>query len=162
MLPADDRRRFLTWLQGYRARGGTVAFDSNYRPRLWPDIATAQNTVRQAWETCDIALPSVDDEMALYGDGSEDAVLTRLNGWGATSGALKCGAQGPRPLDGSPAPSLSPAPCVIDSTAAGDSFNAGYLAARLTGKSETDALAAGHALASKVVQHRGAILPRDI
>ncbi len=162
VLPPEDRARFIGWLNDYRADGGTVAFDSNYRPRLWPDRETAQAATRQAWQVCDIALPSVDDEMALFGDSDEDAVLARLNGWGATFGALKCGAKGPRPLDGGPAPAVKPVDRVVDSTAAGDSFNAGYLAAILGAASQTDALAAGHALASKVVQHRGAILPRDM
>lgn len=160
VLPPGDRARFLDWLEGYRKSGGQVAFDSNYRPRLWPDRATAQAEVRRAWQTCDIGMPSVDDEMALFGDADEAAVITRLAGWGVASGALKCGASGPRPLGPEPAPTVSPALRVVDSTAAGDSFNGGYLAARLTGASETDALAAGHALAAQVVQHRGAILPR--
>jgi len=47
----------------------------------------------------------------------------------------------------------------VDTTAAGDSFNAGYLSARLQGSDVVSACKAGHALASKVIQFRGAILP---
>ena len=108
----------------------------------------------------DIGLPSVDDEMALFGDTSEGAVLDRLAGFGVTSGALKRGASGPLALDGSLSGPYAPASRVIDSTAAGDSFNAGYLGARLTGADEAKALMAGHALASRVVGVKGAILPR--
>lgn len=161
VLPQKDRERFLNWLPSYRANGGLVAFDSNYRPRLWTDRATAQTAIKKAWECCDIAMPSVDDEMALFGDANETAVIARLASWGAKSGTLKRGAEGPRPLGDGPAPQVAPAPRVIDSTAAGDSFNAGYLAARLKGQTETKAMAAGHALAAQVVQHRGAILPRN-
>ncbi|AZQ67023.1 sugar kinase [Silicimonas algicola] len=160
VLPNEARGRFLDWLANYRADGGCVIFDSNYRPRLWPDAATARDAIERAWRTCDIGLPSLDDEIALYGDENAQAVIDRLHGWGVAGGALKRGAEGPLSLSGATCPDCPPAPRVVDSTAAGDSFNGGYLGARLTGVSEAEALAAGHALASQVVQHRGAILPR--
>jgi 2-dehydro-3-deoxygluconokinase len=50
---------------------------------------------------------------------------------------------------------------VVDTTAAGDSFNGAYLAALLAGGSEADCLAGGHAMAAKVIGHPGAIIPRD-
>ncbi len=162
ILPDEARARFLDWLEEYRENGGRVAFDSNYRPRLWADAATAQRDVEAAWRRCDVGLPSVDDEMALFQDVGEDAVIRRLGDWGVVSGALKRGASGPRPLDGSPAPAFAPVGKVVDSTAAGDSFNGGYLAARLVGMDEIDCLKAGHALASRVIGARGAILPREI
>ena len=160
VLPDEARRRFLDWLATYREGGGCVVFDSNYRPRLWPDTDAARTAIERAWRSCDIGLPSLDDEIALYKDADAEAVLQRLRTWGVAAGALKRGAEGPLSLSGIDCPDCPPAPRVVDSTAAGDSFNAGYLAARLTGASEAEALAAGHALASKVVQHRGAILPR--
>ncbi|MEM9443685.1 MAG: PfkB family carbohydrate kinase, partial [Pseudomonadota bacterium] len=51
---------------------------------------------------------------------------------------------------------------VIDSTAAGDSFNAGYLKGRLLDVSAKDAARLGHRLAGCVVQHRGAIIPKNV
>lgn len=48
---------------------------------------------------------------------------------------------------------------VIDTTAAGDSFSAGYLAAHLQGADVTDAARAGHRLAAAVIQYPGAIIP---
>ncbi|MEM8729602.1 MAG: sugar kinase [Pseudomonadota bacterium] len=161
ILPEADRTCFLDWLPRFRANGGKVAFDSNYRPRLWPDQATAQNVVETAWRQTDIGLPSVDDEMELFDDPSEDKVLERLTGFGVTSGALKRGAEGPLALDGAAVGPFHAADRVVDSTAAGDSFNAGYLAARISGDSEARATQAGHALASRVIGAKGAILPRE-
>lgn len=162
ILTKDDRDRLIDGLTRLRASGTRIAFDSNYRPALWPDAATARTEIARAWRLSDIGLPSVDDEMTLFGDTDEDAVIARLNAWGVADGALKRGAKGPRPLDGSAAPSCEPAPKVIDSTAAGDSFNGGYLAARLTGRDAAASLERGHALARLVVQHRGAIVPRHV
>lgn len=150
------------FLSGYRVRGGRVAFDSNYRPRLWPDAATARREIGALWAVTDIGLPSVDDEMALWGDPDADAVLARLRAAGVARGALKRGADGPLPIGpAGPLPAFPPAPRVVDTTAAGDSFNGAYLAALLAGGSEADCLAAGHAMAAKVIGHPGAIIPRD-
>lgn len=162
ILTQEDRDGLFSGLAVLRAGGTKIAFDSNYRPALWPDAATARKEIERAWRMTDIGVPSVDDEMALYGDADADAVISRLNAWGVTDGALKCGAKGPRSLDGRAAPPCEPAPKVIDSTAAGDSFNGGYLAARLKGRNGVAALEQGHALARLVVQHRGAIVPRDV
>ena len=160
ILPPEHRPRLFDWLSAYRADGGRTCFDSNYRPALWPDRQTAQDMISRAWRCTDLGLPSVDDEQAIYGDADEAAVLARLNGFGVTQGALKRGAKGPRALSGAPAGSFPPAEKVVDSTAAGDSFNAAYLASYLSGKPEEDSLRAGHMLASRVIGARGAILPR--
>jgi 2-dehydro-3-deoxygluconokinase len=49
---------------------------------------------------------------------------------------------------------------VVDTTAAGDSFSAAYIAARVAGANPVDAARAGHRLAGVVVCHPGAIIPR--
>lgn len=50
---------------------------------------------------------------------------------------------------------------IIDTTAAGDSFSAGYLAKRLVGASVEEAARRGHLTASTVIQFRGAIIPQE-
>ena len=161
ILPAQDRHTLLGWLEDFRANGGRVAFDSNYRPKLWEDVETARAVVTKAWKLTDIALPSLDDEMALFGDPDEGAVLDRLTACGLNQGALKRGAIGPRSLDGSRPGDFEAVTKVVDSTAAGDSFNAGYLAAHLSGAPQAACLQAGHRLASRVIGMRGAIIPRE-
>ncbi|ASJ71318.1 sugar kinase [Granulosicoccus antarcticus] len=160
ILPVPARMRFLSHLERFRAMPGKqVAFDSNYRPRLWASQAEAQKYIADAWRQCDIALPSVDDEMELFNDASEEAALARLQQYGLHKGALKRGAKGPLDLgDPDNTPSFTQVSNVVDSTAAGDSFNGGYLAQLLAGASPMEAARAGHDCASQVVQHRGAII----
>lgn len=162
ILPPEVRERLLDWIDGYRAAGGRLAYDSNHRPRLWEDAATARAVTEALWRRTDIALPSADDEMALFGDAAPEDVARRLAGWGVTMGALKRGAAGPLDLSGA-GHSVAPGPPVriVDTTAAGDSFNAGYLAALIRGEGQARALEAGHRLAGRVIGARGAILPEE-
>ncbi|SHI58583.1 sugar kinase [Wenxinia saemankumensis] len=160
ILPAERRAALTRALAGARQGGTRIAYDSNHRPRLWESAAAARDANDAVWAVTDIALPSLDDERAIHADADEAAVLARLRARGLTEGALKRGAAGPVALDPDVvAGPFAPAPSVVDTTAAGDSFDAGFLAARLTGSRTEEAMAAGHALASRVVGISGAILP---
>ena len=160
-LVRTSLREHLTGLQ--KNKSVRVVFDSNYRPALWESVDTAQTAVADFWKIADIALPSIDDEQALFKDKDEDAVFGRLKHYGIKQGALKRGASGPLSLtpgfnDKVHYPAVE---TVVDSTAAGDSFNAGYLSAALTGGTDADALLAGHHCASRVIGCRGAIIPKQ-
>ncbi len=162
ILSPEARADLREFLVRYRAAGGLVSFDSNYRPRLWPDRDTARREIASFWSLTDIALPSIDDEMALFGDGDAESALARLADFGVRRGALKQGAEGPRSIGGTTAlPAFPPAARVVDTTAAGDSFNGAYLAALLSGAPDADCLMAGHRMASQVIGFPGAIIPRD-
>ncbi|MXW86427.1 MAG: sugar kinase [Boseongicola sp. SB0667_bin_21] len=162
ILSSAARARLRDALEGFRANGGQLSFDSNYRPHLWDDIELARAETERFWRCTDIALPSVDDEMALFGDADDADVISRLRSWGVSRGALKRGDAGPVDLgpDGR-ALNVPIAENVVDTTAAGDGFNAGYVAATATGRSSIQAMEAGHALALKVIGKRGAIVDID-
>ena len=159
ILPPKTRTQLIRFLKAFRKSGGLFAFDSNYRARLWENRDTAQSVTMELWSISDIALPSIDDEMELFGDNNEREVIARLTDAGVTCGALKRGAQGPIAIGQEPkTTTFTRITDIIDTTAAGDSFNAGFLAACITGKDMDTALQKGHDLASKVVQKRGAIV----
>lgn len=110
------------------------------------------------WEITDIALPSHEDEEALFGQADPQAIAARLVDSGAQSGAVKCGANGPVPLNGANSGPYPRAENVVDTTGAGDSFNGAYLAAIARSEPQERALALAHDLASQVVGQRGAII----
>ncbi len=163
ILSPPARRRLIAHLSSLSKSGETLlAFDSNYRARLWENQATARDVISEMWEICDIAFPSIDDEMELFGEISEDAVIARFakRDWHAC--AIKRGVRGPvsPKLLRDSLPEFEPATTVTDTTAAGDSFNGGYLAGLLQGKDEMECLLQGHKIAAQVVGESGAIIKR--
>ncbi|MCG7588145.1 sugar kinase [Photobacterium sp. OFAV2-7] len=163
ILPAADRKKLLQLLQSLKHDGVEIAFDSNYRPALWQSAEEARSCYQQLLRITDLALVTDDDEMLLWGDKTHEETLARLHHAGAGQIVLKMGAKGCRYTDFSTLVSehiaTNPVENVIDTTSAGDSFNAGFLAGYLTGKTPRDAALQGHQLAGTVIQHKGAIIP---
>ncbi len=151
-------------LDRLRERGGRVAFDTNWRPRLWPDKETARRAYDEMLRRTDIALPGVGDLSDLYGDADASAVMARVRAAGVPEIVLKLEqpgcivATGDGPDVEVPAEKVA---TVVDTTAAGDSFSAGYLAARLKGCGPVDSARSAHRIAAVVIQHRGAVIPRE-
>lgn len=169
ILPSTVRTLLIKELARLRTECGvSVVFDSNYRPALWESMDQAQHYVSEAWRITDIALPSVDDEMQLFNDPDEQSVLSRLKSYGIKRGALKRGALGPLSLaahdNENKALTLEnlneTQAKIVDTTAAGDSFNAGYLSAALNGATDQEAMLAGHQCSLRVIAHAGAIIPK--
>ncbi|MGD9426603.1 sugar kinase [Pantoea sp. NSTU24] len=166
ILPSASRDRLMALLARCRANGGQIIFDNNYRPRLWADRACAQAAYRAMLSHTDIAFLTLDDEHLLWGEQPLDEVIARTRQAGAREIVIKRGADAclvaldDAPLIEVPAVRLAKEK-VIDTTAAGDSFSAGYLARRLTGAAADAAAQRGHQLASTVIQHRGAIIPAE-
>lgn len=160
LLTARARQHLWTLLEEARGKGAQVVFDSNYRPAGWPGPEEARVAVSATYELSTTALSTFEDEQALFGDASPDETVRRLREGGVEEVVVKDGSRGcVVGVDGDPVHvPTSPVEKVVDSTAAGDSFNAGYLAGRFRGASMVEAARHGHVLAAKVIAHPGAVV----
>ena len=153
-------------LQAAQRRGCRILFDGNFRPRLWQGQEDrAKQLFAQVLALTDTAFPTFDDEVALCGDGSPAETGARLLRAGARQVVLKCGAEGCLIFDAGGCLSVPVPERVqpVDTTAAGDSFNAGFIAASLANPGDPLAAALhGHRLAARVIRHPGAILPPEV
>jgi 2-dehydro-3-deoxygluconokinase len=160
ILPPEGLERLFAVSKRVRDRGGKVAFDGNYRPRLWGSTEEARTARDQAIAGADIGLPTLEDEALLSGERDANAVAHHWQTLGCPETIVKLGADGARLPDGTilpPPEILQP----VDTSGAGDAFNGGYLAARMNGASVEDAVMAGHKLAGWCVVRAGAIPARD-
>jgi len=155
--------RLLALLEAARAQGTKVAFDGNFRPGGWKgDLARTRTVFIETLKRVDIALPTFDDEAVLWGDPSPEATVSRLQAFGIGEIVVKNGPNSALVATAG-AQEFVPVPEVmvpVDTMAAGDGFNAGYLAARLMGAEPAQAAGAAHRLAGDVIRHRGALVPR--
>lgn len=163
ILDATARKTLLSAVAIARKAGSLVAFDPNYRPRLWPSREAAQAAIPEALAVADIALPTFPDEQMLFGDESPETTATRL---GRLTGEVIV-KNGEQPALITLAGSSQTVDAVhvaapLDTTGAGDSFNGGYLAARLAGHAPAEAARRAHKVAAAVVQVRGALAPFEI
>jgi 2-dehydro-3-deoxygluconokinase len=164
VIGEHGRKNLRDALTEARGGGTRVAFDSNIRLRLWPDQATARSAIEEFLKLSDVALPSFDDEANIWKDSSPEATVKRLRDRGVSEIVVKNGSASAVVFSEGAvisvnAKSVSDA---LDTTAAGDSFNAAYLAARCVGQNPLSACKLGHELAGEVVRHRGALVPHEV
>jgi 2-dehydro-3-deoxygluconokinase len=160
VMPVSGQIGLLMLADMVREDGGLVAFDGNYRPKLWESVASAEAIHDAAVRSADIGLPTLDDECELSGDRDAATVAAHWQDLGCAETVVKLGAEGCRLPDGAvvtPLLQLEP----VDTSGAGDAFNAGYLDARLRGLGPAEAALAGHELAGWTIMRPGAIPPRD-
>lgn len=163
ILPADSRALLFAALEQARNAGARIAFDNNFRPLLWPNLQQALTVYDKILKMTDLALLTLDDEQAMRDGENETEVISRCLDCGVKEivlkrGAQECIVQTPQTQLLVPANHVE---YIADTTAAGDSFSAAYLAARIYGLASDKAGEWGHRLAGEVIRHPGAIIGKE-
>ncbi|MFZ7109098.1 sugar kinase [Avibacterium avium] len=164
ILPDADRYALIEQLKQLAAQGVKIAFDSNYRPKLWESVEKTQEIYTALLPFIDLALVTFDDEQALWGDSETAQSVQRLKDFGVKNivlkqgkdGALFCDAQGNEQHI-----ATTPVANVVDTTSAGDAFNAGFLNGYLREKLPQQCCQQGNQVAGIVIQHKGAIIDKN-
>jgi 2-dehydro-3-deoxygluconokinase len=161
ILGEAGRGRLIAALRQASARCARIAFDTNFRARGWPDLEVARKVFRDAFEAADIVLASTEDLLPLYPGENDESLMARIPGQEVV---MKLGEPASIVRFEGVAQPVKAEPVtrpVVDTTAAGDSFAAAYIAARLGGADPVRSASAGHHLAGVVVCYPGAIIPRS-
>lgn len=161
ILTDAARLRLLRVLAAARAQGRTIAFDPNLRPQLWADLDNMRTAVTQAAAVSDIVMPSFEDEAAHFSDATPQDTAERYLRAGATSVIVKNGAAPIHFAEDNVRGDVEvqPAPKVIDTTAAGDSFNAGFLATLDSGAAIQTRIEGAAQVAAQAISGKGALVP---
>ncbi len=161
ILTKRGRQVLLDALEQYVQNGGRVVFDNNYRPGLWESRMDSQAFYHDVMSLTTIALLTEDDEYAHFELSSCEDIM---NEWQCPELVIKRGAKPCHIRLNGEVTTVAPAKVngVLDTTAAGDSFAAGYLATRLLNGTVEEAAAMGHRLAGRVIQYKGAVIAPDL
>ncbi|WP_016956514.1 sugar kinase [Catenovulum agarivorans] len=160
ILSDEDKDKLLAYLNTYQQQGLKIAFDPNYRERLWRDKQHAQSYFDKCYALADILLPGLDDHQTLYGHTSPEAIEAYIKPFGYQELIIKAGKAGVFGFSTNEQCHIpfKAAPKQVDATAAGDSFAGTYMAARLQGLAVEQAISHACDVARVVVQFPGAIL----
>lgn len=161
ILPSEDCDALLEGLKVHKAETAKIVFDPNIRPHLWPDHNHMRTVITKAASMADIVMPSFDDETTAFGDSNPVTTAQRYAALGCKHVIVKDGDNETIHLqDGKITRfSVTPVDDVIDTTAAGDSFNGCYVAALLNGASVAEAILLAQKCAGRVIQIKGALIP---
>ncbi len=159
ILEPGHRQIFLKVLGEMKRRGAVIAFDSNVRQKLWRSKHAMKEAMIAGYSVATLALPTFDDDRELFRDATPTHCAKRIAAYGVGEVIVK---DGSKPCLVSVNGSMSVVPPepvgqIVDTTGAGDSFNAGYLAARLSGKEPLPAAKLAHRVAGRAIGCRGAL-----
>ncbi len=164
ILSPEDADNLIGWVRSHARPGALVAFDPNIRPRLWADAASMKSTLSRMAAAADLVLPSFEDEATTFDDPTPQATAERYLALGAGQVVVKNG-ESPTLVatpDSSQNFAVARVENVIDTTAAGDSFNGGYLAEYCVSHDIARAVKAAQTCAGKVVGAKGALVPFEL
>jgi 2-dehydro-3-deoxygluconokinase len=164
ILDQNSRKNLFSCLKSARRAGKKIAFDPNLRPKLWNDKKEMCDVIMAGANLSDIILPSFEDEATWFSDADPMSTLARYQNVGAETVVVKNAGD---PVSfwsqhGTGTYLVESVEKIIDSTAAGDSFNAEILVGLLREIPLADAINNAANLAKKVLMGQGALVKISI
>ena len=164
ILDQNSRENLFSCLKSARRAGKKIAFDPNLRPKLWNDKKEMCDVIMAGANLSDIILPSFEDEATWFSDADPMSTLARYQNVGAETVVVKNAGD---PVSfwsqhGTGTYLVESVEKIIDSTAAGDSFNAEILVGLLREIPLADAINNAANLAKKVLMGQGALVKISI
>ncbi len=163
VITPDDLAEFWRCIDKLKSAGVKIAFDLNYRPKLWASKEEAQEQFNLAFQASEILLPGVDDFSSIFDIDTLEGVIEYFTRYEFDELIIKNGEKSVECLSasGQETVAVTTVENVIDTTSAGDSFNGAYLGARMSGKSIAASVELAVDVAGFVIQHKGAIVSRQ-
>ena len=164
ILDPSGRDNLFSCLKSARRAGKKIAFDPNLRPKLWSNKKEMCDIIMAGAKLSDIILPSFEDEKTWFSDADPMATLKRYRKVGAEIVVVKNAGEPVSFISnqGAGTHPVETIRTVVDSTAAGDSFNSEILVGILRKIPLTEAIKNGANLAKKVIMGHGALIKNDI
>ncbi|KEZ77175.1 sugar kinase [Salinisphaera hydrothermalis] len=144
-------------MDAMRAAGGTISFDPNLRPSLWPSTQAMREAINALAAKADWVLPGIDEGEILTGSRDPAAIAEHYLAAGSNEVVVKLGAEGAywQSADAHTRVAGCPVAHVVDTVGAGDGFAVGFISARLEGLAPSVAVARANAIAARVIQYPG-------
>lgn len=165
VIQPKDREIFWMLLRKLRDTGVRIAFDPNYRARMWADKTEAKVQMERAFRMSDIVLPGIDDLQQLYGFTDFSKVQEFCSAHGIEELVVKNGPGSVVCIRDEEVVEVEVTPVakgeVVDTTSAGDSFNGVYLGSRMSDFDMKTSVELAAKAAALVIKHPGAIAPAD-
>ncbi|MEP3298623.1 MAG: sugar kinase [Pseudoruegeria sp.] len=163
ILPEEGRLKLLQVLKDARSNGAKIVFDPNLRPRLWASDTDMCDWVTKGAAVSDVALPSYEDEATFFNDADQTATGNRYLAEGCELVIVKDGPDPVLVMHADKTEGVSPEVVseIVDTTAAGDAFNAGFLAGLNAGLCTSESVSVGCRLSAQVIGKRGALVEID-
>lgn len=141
-------------MRAVREAGGTVSFDPNLRPSLYPSREQMVATINRLASLAHWVLPGLDEGRILSGCGAPDEIAAFHLQRGVETVVIKLGEQGAyyRTAHSQGVVPGVKVERVVDTVGAGDGFAVGVISARLEGLEWPAALARGNWIGAQAIQ----------
>ena len=162
---SNQLKIFAAWLEQFKNSSidKQIVFDLNYRPKCWNNTEQAKDYLNVILPFVTTVITTFDDEGMLFEDTCYKQTINRYSKYSIDTIIVKYGSEPTVISNNSNITKVAPIKIAkpLDTTAAGDSFNAAFLAGIDNGLDIQSAVKLAQEFAAEIIQHRGAIVDKE-